>query len=49
MADPITHLDEIDEALLHASLTAQRDTAWDHYVNRLLDQRLAIQTANTNA
>jgi len=38
-AQPIVTVEEIDEALLHTSLTAQRDETWHRWADALLDQR----------
>ena len=41
-AQPIVTVDEIDEALLHTSLTARRDENWHRWADALLDQRNRI-------
>ena len=41
-AQPIVTVDEIDEALLHTSLTARRDDNWHRWADALLDQRNRI-------
>jgi hypothetical protein len=41
-AQPIVTVDEIDEALLHTSLAAQRDENWHRWADALLDQRNRI-------
>ncbi len=41
-AEPIVHVADIDEALLHTSLIAQRDEQWWRWTDALLDQRNRI-------
>ena len=41
-SEPITTLEEIDEALLHTSLTAERNEHWHRWADALLDQRNRI-------
>ena len=41
-SEPITTLEEIDEALLHTSLKAERDEHWHRWADALLDQRNRI-------
>jgi hypothetical protein len=38
-AQPIVTVDEIDEALLHTSLSRARDDNWHRWADALLDQR----------
>ena len=38
-SEPITTLEDIDEALLHTSLKAERDEHWHRWADALLDQR----------
>lgn len=40
--EPITDVGDIDEALLHTSLIAQRDQQWWRWTDALLDQRNRI-------
>ena len=41
-SEHITTLEEIDEALLHTSLTAERNEHWHRWADALLDQRNRI-------
>ena len=41
-SEHITTLEEIDEALLHTSLTADRNEHWHRWADALLDQRNRI-------
>lgn len=41
-SEHITTLEEIDEALLHTSLTAERNEHWHRWADALLDQRNCI-------
>jgi hypothetical protein len=41
-AQPIVTVDEIDEALLHTSLSRARDDNWHRWADALLDQRNRI-------
>ena len=41
-AQPIVTVEDIDEALLHTSLNAQRDDNWHRWADALLDQRNRI-------
>ena len=38
-SEPITTLEEIDEALLHTSLSTERNEHWHRWADALLDQR----------
>ena len=38
-SQPMVTVDEIDEALLHTSLSANRDDNWHRWADALLDQR----------
>ena len=40
--EPITTLEEIDEALLHTSLSPERNEHWHRWADALLDQRNRI-------
>lgn len=40
--EPIVNVTDIDEALLHTSLIAQRDEQWWRWTDALLDQRNRI-------
>lgn len=40
LPEPITTVDEIDEAILHASRNPRRDNHWHRWIDALLDQRL---------
>ena len=44
-SEPITTLEEIDEALLHTSLTAERNEHWHRWADALLDERNRIAQA----
>ena len=39
---PVVTVEEIDEALLHTSLKAERDEHWQRWADALLDQRLRL-------
>ena len=41
-SEPITTLEEIDEALLHTSLSTERNEHWHRWADALLDQRNRI-------
>ena len=41
-SEHITTIEEIDEALLHTSLTAERNEHWHRWADALLDQRNRI-------
>ena len=41
-AQPMISVEEIDEALLHTSLSARRDDNWHRWADALLDQRNRI-------
>ena len=41
-SEHITTLEEIDEALLHTGLTAERNEHWHRWADALLDQRNRI-------
>jgi hypothetical protein len=41
-SEPMTTLEEIDEALLHTSLAAERNEHWHRWADGLLDERNRI-------
>jgi len=46
-AQPIVTVDEIDEALLHTSLSRARDDNWHRWADALLDQRNRLACRQT--
>ena len=46
-SEPITTLEDIDEALLHTSLKAERDEHWHRWLDALLDQRNHLSNTGT--